>query len=67
MHESVDSAGRVLIIQARDDEDFNERQQNALVDLYPGARTQLFETGGHLLTFTRGEEIGNIIQDYLTV
>lgn len=65
MHEPVDGTGRVLIIQAEDDELFNAEQRQALAGTYPGAKSHIFDSGGHLLALVRAQEMANVIEGFL--
>ena len=56
---------KLMIVQAKDDEIFNQRQREALISKYPGAKTHLFENGGHILPITRGEEVDNMTEEFL--
>lgn len=63
--EVVDGSGRVLIIQADDDDEFTREDRQALDRTYAGATTHLFKTGGHLLDFSHGAEIAEMIDQFL--
>ena len=65
MTETVDGSGRVLIIQADDDDTITQEHRQALEKTYPGATAHLFETGGHLLDFCHGAEIADMIDRFL--
>jgi pimeloyl-ACP methyl ester carboxylesterase len=63
--EPVERPGKVLILQARDDRGFSPAEQQALVDTYPGARVITFESGGHLIQYTRREQYQQALDEFL--
>lgn len=63
--EPVEGAGRVLILQAKDDTGFEPDEQAALRATYPGAQVHLFEEGGHLVGITRREEYDAVLYGFL--
>jgi pimeloyl-ACP methyl ester carboxylesterase len=61
----VDRPGRVLLMLARDDNGFSGDEQQALVDTYPGAQVEWFESGGHLIQYTRRERYQVVFDQFL--
>jgi pimeloyl-ACP methyl ester carboxylesterase len=61
----VKGAGKVLILQAKDDTGFEAEEQIALRTTYPGAQVHVFEEGGHLASITRREEYDAVMYGFL--
>ncbi len=57
LRERVPGPGRVLLLLANDDGGFSRREQDALVNTYPGASVTRFLNGGHLIGLTRAQEL----------
>jgi pimeloyl-ACP methyl ester carboxylesterase len=61
----VERPGRVLLMLASDDRGFSTDEQQALVDTYPGAQVEWFESGGHLIQYTRRDRYQQVFDRFL--
>jgi len=62
----TDWTAQLLIIGVADDATFGNDDQNALLALYPQAKTHIFESGGHSPSSTHRDTYFQIVREFFT-